>query len=73
MKVLIKEITNVNTDGVSFKLTDKAGMNSETFKSKTWFVSWDKIGRSLFGDQYSDAYTVADLRLARGEESPPTA
>lgn len=66
MKVLIKEIVNVNSEGVSFKLTGKASLNGG-LSTDQWYVSWDKIGRSLFKDQYSDSVVVADLRIERGE------
>ena len=66
MKVLIKKIVNVNSEGVSFTLTGKASLNGG-LSTDQWYVSWDKIGRSLFKDQYSDAVSVEDLRIERGE------
>ena len=64
MKTLIKEIANVNSEGVSFKLTEKASLNGG-LSTDQWYVSWDKIGRALFGEQYSDAVSVKDLRIER--------
>ena len=66
MRTLIKEIINVNSEGVSFKLTEKASLTGG-LSTDQWFVSWDKIGRALFKEQYSDAITVKDLRIERGE------
>lgn len=65
-KVLIKEIVNVSSEGVSFKLTGKASLNGG-LSTDQWYVSWDKIGRALFSDQYTDAVTVKDLKVDRGE------
>lgn len=66
MKTLIKEIVNVNSEGVSFVLTEKATLGSR-LSTKQWWVSWDKIGRALFKDQYSNATSVKDLKIERGE------
>lgn len=66
MKVLIKEIVNISSEGVSFKLTGKAALNGG-LSTDQWYVSWDKIGRALFKDQYSDAVSVADLQIERKE------
>jgi len=66
MEVLIKEIISVNSEGVSFSLTEKAALNGK-MSAKEWFVSWDKIGKALFKEQYSDAVTVKELREFRGE------
>ena len=62
MTTLIKEIINVNSEGLSFKLTEKASLNGG-LSTDQWFVSWNKIGRALFGEQYSDAASVNDLRM----------
>jgi len=64
MRALIKEITRVDARGVSFKLTEKASLNGG-LKSDRWYVSWDKIGRALFEEQYSDAESVKDLKIER--------
>lgn len=66
MKTLIKEIINVNSEGVSFRLTEKAALNGE-LSTDQWHVSWDKIGKALFKDQYSDVESVKDLKIKRGE------
>ena len=67
MKTLIKEIKNVNSEGISFTLTQKAALNAGGLSTDQWFVSWDKIGHALFGEQYSDAVSVAELRVERSE------
>jgi hypothetical protein len=53
MKTLIKEIKSITKDGIGFELTEEARLN-HGMKAKQWFVSWDKIGAALFGDQYDD-------------------
>jgi len=64
MKTLIKEIVNISSEGVSFKLTVKASLNGG-LSTNQWYVSWDRIGRALFKDQYSDTVIVKDLRIER--------
>ena len=64
MKTLIKEIKNVDGEGVSFTLTEKASLNGG-LSTDQWYVSWDKIGRALFKEQYSDAISVVDLQAER--------
>ena len=68
MTTLIKEIINVNSRGLTFKLTEKASLNGG-LSTDQWYVSWDKIGRALFGEQYSDAASVKDLRIELGEST----
>lgn len=68
MTTLIKEIVNVNSEGLSFKLTEKASLNGG-LSADQWWVSWDKIGHALFGEQYSDAVSVEDLQTERGEST----
>lgn len=63
-KTLIKTINNVNSEGVAFTLTEPAALTGN-MKTTEWYVSWDKIGRALFGDEYSDADTVCDLESER--------
>ena len=68
MKTLIKQIVNVTGEGISFDLTEKASLLNGGIESKQWYVSWDKIGKALFGDQYSDAESVKDLKSLRDEQ-----
>jgi len=67
MKTIIKEIGNVNHEGVSITLTEKAKLNPNGIATKTWWVSWDKIGFALFGEQYTDSTSVKDLDSDRNE------
>ena len=67
MKTLIKDIVNVNGDGVSFILTERASLDGG-MKTKQWWVSWDTVGKALFGDQYSGSVDVKDLKKERGED-----
>lgn len=64
--MLIKEITNITREGVSFKLTEKASMNGG-INADQWYVSWDKIGRALFGEQYSNTENITKVKMERGE------
>lgn len=68
MKTLIKEIGKINSEGISFTLTNKASLNEGGLSTTHWYVSWDRVGRALFGDQYSDAVDVKDLKVERGED-----
>ena len=67
-KTLIKSVTNVSAEGVSFELTSKAQISGRGLAAKNWYVSWDKIGSALFGEQYSDAVTVAELNAERSDK-----
>ena len=64
MSVVIKEIVSISSEGVTLRLSEKAALNG-TLRTDQWFVSWDKIGRALFKDQYSDAVNVKDLQIDR--------
>ena len=64
-KTLIKSIGNANAEGISLELTEPAALTSSGMKATQWFVSWDKIGNALFGDQYLDAPTVVELNEQR--------
>lgn len=68
MSTLIKEITNIDAQGVGFTLTEKVPLNGG-MSAKQWWVSWDHIGKALFGEDYSDAESVKELRIARGEDN----
>jgi len=65
MKTIIKEIGTITTQGVSFKLTEKASLDGG-LRTVDWSVSWDKIGKALFKEQYTDAESVKDLNDGRG-------
>jgi len=67
LKTLIKKIVKTNSEGVCFELTQEASLVS--LKSKIWWVSWDKIGKVLFKDQYSDKTSVKELQTEREAES----
>lgn len=68
MKTLIKNISNVNSEGFSFRLTEKAKLIHGGISTKEWWVSWDAVGEALFKEQYSDATSVKELTLERGNE-----
>lgn len=65
-KTLIKGFSNVTSKGISLKLTKPASLNGG-IKSKEYWVSWDKIGIALFGDQYDTEPNITDLKIKRGE------
>lgn len=52
MTVRIKDIVTTTSTGVSFTLTGKASLNGG-MSTDVWWVSWDKIGKALFKEQYS--------------------
>jgi len=66
MKTLIKKITNVDSEGFAFELTESASLNG-LISTKEWWVSWDEVGKALFKEQYSDEENVKELRVERGE------
>ena len=63
-KTIIKSFSTTPS-GVNLELTVKASLNVGRMKTKSWFVSWDKVGKALFGEQYSDAITIEDLNKHR--------
>ena len=65
-EVEIRNIVSITPEGVAFELTVPAQLNGG-ISTKQWYVSWDRIGRSLFKDQYSDAISVDDLQIERKE------
>ena len=67
MKTLIKKILNVSSEGVSFTLAGNASLDGG-LPAEQWYVSWDKIGRALLKEQYSDTVDVEYLRIERGEK-----
>ena len=69
MKTLIKEIVGINSQGVSFNLTERAQLNGG-LNTKKFNVSWDTIGKALFRGQYSDAESVKVLNSDRGNIEP---
>lgn len=71
MKTLIKEITSVTAEGVCFNLTHKAALSVGRLSASKYFISWDKIGEALFGDQYFDTTNLEMLRKERGDIQLP--
>lgn len=49
--IFITGTANANSEGITLILNKPAPLTG-TLKSKTWWVSWDKIGESLFKDCY---------------------
>lgn len=68
MSVIIKTINSVTSQGVSFSLNKAARLNDDGMLAKEWYVSWDKVGRELFGAEYTDAETVKELDTIRGDQ-----
>ena len=64
MTAIIKEIVSMSSEGVTMRLSEKVALNG-TLRTDQWFVSWDKIGRALFKDQYTDAVNVKNLQTDR--------
>lgn len=65
-KVLIKNFSNVTSEGITLHLTEKTSLKTGQLQGKTFWVSWDKIGQALF-DNYSTEESVKDLRASRSE------
>lgn len=49
----IESVKNETTEGITLVLNEPTALNNG-LKSKTWWVSWDKIGEALFKDQYNN-------------------
>lgn len=66
MKVFITE-ASCDKQGIRIVLNEPCPMNGRSMPSKEWFVSWDKIGKLLFGDNYTDETDIPKLKVIRSE------
>jgi len=44
---------NQNSEGITLLLNEPVALNGGV-KTREWWVSWDRIGATLFGDEYCD-------------------
>ena len=51
--VIIEAISNISEKGIQLKLNTPAKLKTGVLPSDTFWVSWDKIGKSLF-QEYSE-------------------
>jgi len=59
--LIITEVRNKTREGIILVLNKPYPIREGGMASKEWFVSWDKIGRALFGDVYADELTVSSM------------
>lgn len=65
--VIITEIEDVSAEGLTIKLNKKAKLPNSEFESKSWFLSWDKIGTLIFKDQYTKDLSLSGLKQMRAD------
>lgn len=68
--VLIVGYSNANTEGVVLHFNKPTTLKTGRMIAKEFFVSWDKIAKSLV-DDYSDIDDVAELNRLRKEQGFP--
>lgn len=64
---LITGFSNPTNEGVTLRLNNFTTLKGGTMPSKTFYVSWDKIGKALF-ENYCDTDDLNELRKLRKEE-----
>ena len=64
-KVIITDYT-AKSEGVILETNIPARLKPNGMPSKATFVTWDKIGKLLFGD-YTDEVEVKELKELRGQ------
>ena len=67
--VIIVNVENITSEGVTFILNKPAKRFADDFESKMWWFSWDKIGKAMFPG-YTDARDVATMDKLRKGENP---
>jgi len=64
MKAIILE-AKLTSEGLFIELSEKANIEGRGMKCKSHFISFDKLGRLLFNQQYADCSTVSELNKHR--------
>jgi hypothetical protein len=71
MDTIITKVTGVTSEGVGFELSKPSRIKGrDGLKTKTWWVSWDLIGRQVF-EGYTNLDTVKSLDDLRKPNSAP--
>ena len=63
-ELLIIGYKNITNEGIVLQFNKPFAMNG-MLPSEEWFVSWDKIGKVLCGDQYCREMDIQKLREMR--------
>ena len=62
--LLIDGFGNITKEGLTIHFNQKFALNGGLATDK-WYVSWDKIGKALCGNEYCEETEVAKLRERR--------
>ena len=62
--LLIDGLGNITIEGLTIHFNQKFALNGG-LATDEWYVSWDKIGEALCGNDYCDKTEVAKLRKLR--------
>lgn len=66
IKTIISEASS-SDKGVSLRLVHPASLDGG-LSARSWFVSWDRIEKALFGDQYTNSESLQDLTEERSSD-----
>ena len=66
-RIIITEISNVTKRGIALHTNIPAQLKTGNVRSKTIWISWDKIGEALFLN-YMQETEVRDAKILRGEQ-----
>lgn len=64
MKAIITGFSNITSEGVTLHLNRRTTLKNGSVSSKTFWVSWDRIGRYLF-DDYTEESGVTERNALR--------
>ena len=59
--LLIVGYENITKEGLTIQFNQKYSLNNNLATDK-WWVSWDKIGKLLCGDDYCEETQITELR-----------
>ena len=62
--LLINGYSNITKEGLTIHFNQKFALNG-VLPTDKWYVSWDKIGKALCGDEYCEETDVVELRELR--------
>ena len=65
-EVIITSFSNVTAEGLTLHLNKKTSLKTGNIKRKSFWISWDKIGKLLFED-YTDEVEVKERKELRGQ------
>jgi len=68
MKTVITNFKNPTSEGIILILNQREKLKTGFGRYKEFYVSWDKIGESLF-ENYASGLNVDEMRKLRGEQT----